>query len=355
MLNPALYAFGRCDVSENGCGQWSWMSVTQDILRGVNALTSTATPTLTSIEVCAGAGGQALGLEQAGFEHLVCVEYDRHACETLRLNRPGWRVDEADLNTWSWDGTTAVDLLAGGVPCPPFSVAGNQLGRDDERDLFPAVLRLAEEIKPRAIMIENVRGLLSPRFDSYRQEILGRLNELGYFGEWKLFQAADFGVAQLRPRSILVALQGDAWFSFDWPEPSHANNWVSVGEVLYPLMAADGWEGASDWAKHASGIAPTLVGGSKKHGGADLGPSRAKQAWLEKLGVDGRGVSDAPPQPGHASAPRLTVEMAALIQGFPEEWKFAGRKTAAYRQVGNAFPPPVAAAVGAAIRRALSA
>lgn len=309
---------------------------------------------LTSIEVCAGAGGQALGLERAGFEHLACVEFDPHACNTLRLNRPNWRVDEADLNSWTWDGSSPVDLLAGGVPCPPFSAAGNQLGPEDERDLFPAFLRLVGEIKPRAVMIENVRGLLSPRFDDYRKFILDTLSELGYVGEWKLFQAADFGVAQLRPRSILVAMAPGNWSKFEWPIPTHIDNRTSVGDVLFPLMSSAGWEKAEDWAKSANDIAPTLVGGSKKHGGADLGPTRAKQAWLEKLGVDGKGISDTPPQPGQTSPPRLTIEMAALIQGFPLDWKFTGRKTAAYRQIGNAFPPPVAFAVGESIRKALS-
>jgi DNA (cytosine-5)-methyltransferase 1 len=99
-------------------------------------------------------------------------------------------------------------------------------------------------------------------------------------------------------------------------------------------------------------VAPALVGGSKKHGGADLGPTRAKEAWA-KLGVDGRGVADAVPSKDFNGMPRLTVRMAARIQGFPDSWQFAGRKTAAYRQVGNAFPPPVARAVGVAIAEAL--
>jgi DNA (cytosine-5)-methyltransferase 1 len=331
------------------------MSDLESTVKMMDTELATKKRALNSIEVCAGAGGQALGLEQAGFEHLVCVELDQHACNTLRLNRPHWDVAEADLNHWKWEGSEPVDLLAGGVPCPPFSMAGHQLGPSDERDLFPAILRLAEEINPRAVMIENVRGLLSPRFEDYRKHILARLSELGYTGEWRLFQAADFGVPQLRPRSVLVAFKHENWPKFEWPTPSHEGNWVGVGETLLPLMASGGWEGAEDWAKSASGIAPTLVGGSKKHGGADLGPTRAKSTWLERLGVDGKGVSDHPPIKGQTTPPRLTVEMAALIQGFPEAWQFTGRKTAAYRQIGNAFPPPVAKAIGESIRIALEA
>jgi len=118
------------------------------------------------------------------------------------------------------------------------------------------------------------------------------------------------------------------------------------------LMASNGWKGAKSWKARASEIAPTLVGGSKKHGGPDLGPTRAKRAWAA-LGVDGMGIADDAPMRDFVGMPRLTVKMAARIQGFPEDWQFAGGKTAAYRQVGNAFPPPVACAVAAQVRRCL--
>lgn len=307
----------------------------------------------TSVEVCAGAGGQALGLEKAGFDHVACVEMDASACQTLRANRPRWNIIEADLRQWVPDASlTGVDLLAGGVPCPPFSIAGQQLGKDDERDLFPEIIRLADELNPRAIMIENVRGLLSRKFDGYRDEIVRELKELGYeFCGWELLNSADYGVPQARLRSILVAMKPEAAVHFIWPEPDGRRK--TVGQALRPLMKAGGWEGAEEWAKKANGVAPALVGGSKKHGGADLGPTRAKAAW-RALGVDGLGVADAPPPAdSEAMFPRLTVEMAQVIQGFPRTWKFQGRKTAAYRQVGNAFPPPVAEAVGNAIHAAL--
>lgn len=306
----------------------------------------------TSVEVCAGAGGQALGLEMAGFEHLACVEVDAAACATLRANRPQWNVVEQDLRSWSPDpDMVGVDLLAGGVPCPPFSIAGQQLGRDDERDLFPEVLRLVAELTPRAIMIENVRGLLARKFDDYRYEIVLELKELGYeVCGWELFNAADFGVPQARQRSILVAMVPAASVYFWWPQPGIHR--VSVGEALVSQMKAAGWPGADEWMTRANGVAPALVGGSKKHGGADLGPTRARAAW-QQLGVDGSSLADTPPGSDYQGMPRLTVDMAARIQGFPGSWRFSGRKTAAYRQVGNAFPPPVAAAVGREIYSAL--
>jgi DNA (cytosine-5)-methyltransferase 1 len=322
---------------------------------------------LTSIEICAGAGGQALGLEAAAFEHLALVELDPWACATLRLNRPGWNVvgpapgdrpphegGPGDVRVFDASPySNEVDLLAGGVPCPPFSKAGKQLGADDERDLFPEALRLVRECAPKAVMLENVRGLLDPKFAAYREGVTARLRQLGYIAEWKLLHASDYGVPQLRPRAILVAMRDDLARYFEWPEPNGAPA-PSVGEVLRGYIAEAGWERADTWATGADRIAPTLVGGSKKHGGPDLGPTRAKREWA-KLGVDGLGLANEPPPPGFEGLPRLTIPMTAALQGFPPEWQFAGRKTNAYRQVGNAFPPPVAEAVGAAIARALQA
>ena len=307
---------------------------------------------LTSVEICTGAGGQALGLEQAGFNHLALVEIDEHACQTLRHNRPDWNVIEEDLHSWDPAPYANVDLLAGGVPCPPFSKAGLQLGADDERDLFPRALEIVAVIQPKVVMIENVRGILDTVFDDYRRDIDKRLVTLGYSPEWRLLNASDFGVPQLRPRVVLIAVRTDLTEKFDWPSPNDSVVTPTVGETLYPLMAENGWEGAQAWAEQANTIAPTLVGGSKKHGGPDLGPTRAKRAW-QALGVNGKTIADKAPEAGYEGLPRLTVAMAARIQGFPDDYVITGRKTNAYRQVGNAFPPPVAYAVGLQIRKVI--
>ncbi|MFD8741006.1 DNA cytosine methyltransferase, partial [Streptomyces sp. NPDC059618] len=202
--------------------------------------------------------------------------------------------------------------------------------------------------------------------------------------------ASDFGVPQLRPRAILVALRDDVIkdLKYEWPTPTHEDP-VSVAQALEPSMRerygryADGehshlaQERFDRWLQKASdrdaelrsqgrggGIAPTLVGGSKKHGGADLGPSRAKAA-RKQLGVSGLGVANDIDKCAEKKSegrdlfgpdgPMLTVRQAAIIQGFPDEWDFSGGKTAQYRQIGNAFPPPVARAVGKSIMDVLKA
>lgn len=294
-----------------------------------------------------------MGLEAAGFSHRIAVELDKFAIQTLELNRPSWHPVLANIRDYALSSYRGVDLFAGGVPCPPFSIAGKQLGESDERDLFPAALARIEEAQPRAVLLENVPGFAKAKFADYRDRIEASLRSLGFsFVEGRVLQASDFGVCQLRPRFVLVALRGPAANRFEWPQLRASDR--SVGDLLYDLMSARGWKGAARWAKGANRIAPTLVGGSKLHGGPDLGPSRAKAAWRQ-LGVDGGGIADFAPDASCPAnqPPKLTLRMTARLQGFPDHWQFAGGKTAAYRQVGNAFPPPVAEAIGGAIRNAL--
>lgn len=209
------------------------------------------------------------------------------------------------------------------------------------------MLDLVATIRPSAVLIENVPGLMRDIFSEYRAQLVSRLEMLGYAAHWSVMSASDFGVAQLRRRVVLVACRIPSQSPFEFPSPPEVPT-PTVGELLRSQMAADGWEGADDWAEGANSIAPTLVGGSKKRGGPDLGPTRTKAAWA-KLGVNGHTIAPEPPGPGFEGMPRLTVPMAATLQGFPDDWEFAGTKTQTYRQVGNAFPPPMAEAVGRSI------
>ena len=304
---------------------------------------------VTTLEICAGAGGQALGLEQAGFHHVALVEIEKQYCETLKRNRPQWKVICQDVQEFKGRPyRNKVDLLAGGVPCPPFSVAGKQLGQQDERDLFPEAIRLTKEIRPKAIMLENVRGLQDPKFDDYRVYITESFETMGYHMIWKLIHSSDFGVPQLRPRMILVGIRKDLYHK-DFLFPTGSGQAPSVGETLWDLLGEKGWKGVARWKEQADRIAPTIVGGGKKHGGPDLGPTRAKRAWAE-MGIDGKGIANEAPKEDFVGMPRLTCRMVARIQGFPDDWIFTGSKTAQYRQIGNAFPPPVAKAIGEAIK-----
>jgi DNA (cytosine-5)-methyltransferase 1 len=307
-----------------------------------------------SLELCAGAGGQAIGLETAGFEHAALVEIDPNCCSTLRLNRPHWNIVEDDLRLFKERAHkfAGIELLAGGLPCPPFSIAGKQLGELDERNLFPDAIDIIEATRPKAVMIENVRGFLGAVFDDYRVHLKAQLKKLGYESHWALLNASDFGVPQLRPRVVIAATKSEYWSNFKWPMPMMSKA-KTLGETLYDLMAERGWRGANSWRERANDVAPTIVGGSKKHGGPDLGPTRAKSAWAS-LGVNAHTIAECAPDADFVGMPRLTIEMIALLQGFPPDWQISGRKTAAYRQVGNAFPPPVAAAVAAELKRAIS-
>ncbi len=306
---------------------------------------------LTTLELCAGAGGAALGLEQADFEHQALVDVDRHACATLRTNRPYWNVIEADIRRFDAGYWNGVDLLSGGLPCPPFSIAGKQLGAKDDRDMFPSMLRIVKEVQPRAVMIENVRGIYAARFKRFRNQIDAAFDAMGFDTHWQMFDAAEFGVPQVRVRVFLVALRRGATKPFEWPKPLKSPP-PTVGDAIGDLMAAGGWPGAAAWAKQASGPAPTIVGGSHKHGGADLGPTRARREWAA-YGVEGVSLANEPPGADFTGTPRLTIPMVARLQSFPDDWRFAGGKTQSYRQVGNALPVDLAFRVAKAVRSCL--
>jgi DNA (cytosine-5)-methyltransferase 1 len=307
---------------------------------------------LTAFELCAGGGGTALGLEQAGFEPVGLMDIDPHSCATLRGNRPYWNVVQADMRRFDASYWLGADLLSGGLPCQPFSIAGKQLGAEDDRDMFPPMLRIVREIQPRAILIENVRGILTARFASFRAQVDIVLHKQGFDTYWAGFNAVEFGVPQNRLRAFLIALRRGETKPLRWPVPPMKAA-PTVGDAIGDLMAARGWRYISDWLKRAVSPAPTIVGGSHKHGGPDLGPTRARREWAE-LGIDSLGVADEPPPDSFTGMPRLTLRMVARLQSFPDDWVFAGRKTQAYRQVGNALPVKLAFTMAKTVRECLA-
>lgn len=308
----------------------------------------------TVLEICAGAGGQALGLDAAGFHHAGLVEIDEDAAATLRVNRQEWPVIQGDLRELDLGDYEGIDLLAGGVPCQPYSAAGERRGADDERDLFPEALRLVRQLKPKAVMLENVKGVLQVSNSVNRLRILSELTDLGYDAEWRILEGPDFGLPQNRHRAILVGFQSGIMHRFRWPEPLEAEA-PTVGEALRDLMAAEGWPHVDAWVKRAKEYAPTLIGGSQKKMGIDLAQKKSRESWI-KIGVNPSSRAKTAPGPNAPAdhLPRLTLAMMARIQDFPDGWKFQGSDLQAFRQIANAFPPRMAHAVGASIIRALT-
>ncbi len=201
---------------------------------------------LTCLEICAGGGGAAIGLEQAGFSPVALLDNDPHSCATLRHNRPYRNVVEVDIQRFDASYWRGVDLLSGGLPCPPFSIAGKQLGREDDRDLFPAMLKIVSMVRPRAVLIENVRGILAPRFTPFRERVDAALSTAGFDTPWASFDGADFGVPQKRSRAFLVALRRDCTNPLRWPTPSPGVS-PTVATAIGDLMAECGWKGVPDW------------------------------------------------------------------------------------------------------------
>jgi site-specific DNA-cytosine methylase len=310
-----------------------------------------------SVEICAGAGAQALGLEQAGFDPVLLIDSKADACFTIDLNRPEWDVicmDAAQFHPSLRPDTLGVDLVSGGLPRVKSPAAVGRAEDTEERRVLRAAVSLACEIKPRAVLFENVPELVeSPEFDADRAWIEHELQRAGFRSSWTVLNAADFGVPQSRKSGFLVALQAPYFPRFSWPEPSPTPP-PTVALVLGASMSSQGWPGAERWIKNADRIAPALVGGSDRRGGADLGPTGSKKAWAT-LGVNGNSLGDEPPGADFPpdGQPKLTVEQAALIQSFPSDWKFFGGKTSRYRQVGHAMPPPLARAVGLAVAAAI--
>ncbi|WP_326590362.1 DNA cytosine methyltransferase [Streptomyces sp. NBC_01294] len=320
---------------------------------------------LRSLDICSGAGGLAVGLEESGFDPVLLLDNRDVACRTLRTNRPSWNVLETnllDFDPSEHTETYDVDLLSAGLPRVKATATIARRDSEAELELLRATMLLLHGVQPRALLVENVPDLVTkPAYEAIRSYVAEELSHLGYRHAWFVVNAADFGVPQTRRQGILVAFKGDVLDAFVAPTPT-TDPHRTVGEALLESMSAGGWPEAGTWAAQANQPAPTLVGGSWERGGADLGPTGSKRAWA-RIGVDGATVADAVPDAafrwdptlGRVGMMPLTVDQAALLQGFPPSWRIEGRKTAKYRQVGHASPPPVGCVLGKAIAAALRA
>jgi DNA (cytosine-5)-methyltransferase 1 len=321
-----------------------------------------------SIELFAGAGGMAIGLEKAGFDALALNEIDKDACATLRNNRPSWNILEGDIKKIDFTPFHDVDLLAGGFPCQAFSYAGNKLGFEDTRGtLFFEFARAIKEINPRLVLGENVRGLLTHDNGRTLSAIKSVIEELGYtLIDPNVLKAIFYRVPQKRERLFLVCVRNDLlkYNNFSWPEPYYRvmtlRDALKKGE-LYPCdCPASRGQAYPERKKEILRMVPP--------GGCwtDL-PDNLQREYMQKSYFLGGGktgmarrlsydcpsltLTCAPAQKQtercHPEETRpLTVREYARIQTFPDEWEFAGSLTNQYKQIGNAVPVNLALAMG---------
>lgn len=308
---------------------------------------------LSSIELCAGAGGAALGLHAAGFDAMALFEADKHAAETLRRNDFLGEVVEGDLTKVDFRRYAGVDLVAGGLPCQGFSSAGDRLGREDERDLFSDAVDIIDVVRPRAFYFENVEGFKENKHTDYRAELHDRYQRLGYESRLFTIRGVDFGLPQMRERIAFVGFREGSLRRFQLPEAMPLMR-RSMGEALLDLVAANGWPHAEAWARRVDRPIYTLIGGSKKSGATSFfkhGDDRFGSLQI----IPNKLAKSAPDRDHPKDAPfALTFKMAARLQGFPDDWVFTGATQDCKRQIGNALPPVMARVVGLALYGALT-
>lgn len=328
-----------------------------------------------SIELFAGAGGLALGLEQAGFETIGLVEIDRTACQTLRKNRPQWNTMEADitqLSSKNLEETFSITkgelaLLSGGYPCQAFSYAGQKKGLEDARGtLFYHYGVFLEKLMPKMFLAENVRGLVSHQKGQTLQTMIDIFTNIGYQVQWKILDAWDYGVAQKRQRVVIIGIRKDlaSQLSFNYPQP-HAYKPVlkdilkdvppSIG-AAYPAKKKSVLElvpPGGCWRHLPEDIAKTYMKGSYFLGGGRTGMAR-RISWEEPSLTLTCSPSQMQTERCHPDETRpFTIRECARIQSFPDSWEFEGTLTNIYKQIGNAVPVNLAKYVGEEIKKTL--
>lgn len=309
------------------------------------------------LELFAGAGGLALGMEQAGLHDVGLVEIDPHAAATLRLNRPKWNVIENDITkiTSSPNGIydfipsdTEIDLLSGGYPCQAFSYAGKKMGLDDTRGtLFYHYAKIMEQVKPKMFLVENVRGLTTHDHGRTLKTMINVFENLGYKTTYRVLNAWDYGVAEKRERMILVGIRNDLSLTYQYPKPheykpvlsdvlknvpdSSGQSYSESKRKVMELVPAGGY-----WRDLPEQIAKDYMGKSYYSGGGRTGMAR-RLSWDEPSLTLTTSPSQKQTDRCHPDETRpFTTREYARIQSFPDDWKFSGGVGSIYKQIGNA-------------------
>jgi DNA (cytosine-5)-methyltransferase 1 len=325
-----------------------------------------------TIDLFAGAGGLSLGLEAAGFAPVTAVEWCPDASSTYTAHHPAATVIQADMSTLDFKAERGrFALVAGGPPCQPFSVGGKRLVAEDPRNGIPQFVRALVELQPDAFLMENVAGLAVSTKRPYFHAVLRQLEQLGYSTSWRVLEAKDYGVPQTRRRLFVVGAKGGR---FSFPGPTHGpatqRPHVLAGAVVDPHRPWGEPNTAIVTYARRPSLRPGAYHGHLYNGGgrpielsrpaptllASMGGN--KTPWLDTLGVvpeyHAHLLAGGSPRRGEVpGARRITVEEAALLQGFPTGTTFAGRRSSQYRQVGNAVPPALVEEIARALRSQL--
>lgn len=321
---------------------------------------------VTAVELFAGAGGLALGLELAGIQTLEYVEFDKACCETLRANRPDWNVVCDDIHNVDFTAYKGkIDIVSGGFPCQAFSFAGKKLGFDDTRGtLFHEFARCVKEIKPKMFLAENVRGLVSHDHGRTLQTIIDVLESLGYTTQQRIMNAAYFGVGQKRERIVIIGIRNDLNITFDYPKPD--KSMTTLRQALQDCPPSIGEEYSEKkrkvlalvppggcWVDLPDDVAKAYMGKSYYSGGGRRGMAR-RISWDEPSLTLTCSPSQKQTERCHPDETRpFTVREYARIQSFPDNWKFCGGITDQYKQIGNAVPVEMARRIGVQLKLAI--
>lgn len=332
----------------------------------------------TVVELFAGAGGLALGLEQAGFHTLGLVELDKYACQTLRKNRPEWNVIEKDIIDVAEQGIRnfidapdgEIDLLSGGYPCQAFSYAGKKMGLNDARGtMFYYYAKILEELMPKMFLAENVRGLVNHDNGRTLATMLKVFSDIGYQVQWKVLNALDYDVAQKRERIVIVGIRNDLVeqhdLTYSFPKPY--GYVLTLRDVLQNVPKSDGAKYPESkkkvldlvppggyWRDLPDDVAREYMGKSYYSGGGRTGMAR-RLSWDEPCLTLTCSPAQKQTERCHPDETRpFTVREYARIQSFPDDWEFDCSTANAYKQIGNAVPVNMAKAIGLSIVNVLN-